>query len=66
MGINCDFLPNIPISIQFLFACKLKAKIQNVIVRDYSECAYENFLRSSHPFIIPKVIKGSLWIYIYL
>ena len=63
MNINCDSLPS---AIQVLFAYKSKKKLQNVIVRDHNECAYKNFLRSSRLFIILKVIKKSLWFYIYL
>ena len=66
MDINRDFLPSTPIAIQILFVCKSKAQLQNVIIRDRSEHAYEIFLRSSHPFIIPKAINRSLWFYIYL
>ena len=66
MDINRDSLLSTPTAIQVLFAYKSKAELQNVIVRDYSERAYENFLRSSHPFIIPKVINGTLWFYVNL
>ena len=66
MNINCDFLPNIPIAIEVLFVCKSKIELQNVIMRDHSEYAYKNFWKSLCPFIIPKVINGSLWSYIYL
>ena len=66
MDIKRGSLPNTPIAIQVLFACKSKTEVKNVIVRDHSERAYKNFLRFSHPFIIPKVINGSLLFYIYL
>ena len=66
MDINCDSLPSIPIAIQVLFAYTSKTKLQSIIVRDHSEYAYNFFLKSLHPFIIPKVINGSLWFYINL
>ena len=66
MDINHDSVPSTPIAIQVLFACKSKTKLQNIIIRDHNERASENFLRSSCLFIIPKVINGSLWLYIYL
>ena len=66
MNINRDFLSITPIAIQILFACKSKIELQSIIVRDHSQRAYKNFLRSLRPFIIPKVINGSLWFYIYL
>ena len=66
MDINRDSLSSTPIAIQVLFAYKSKTKLQNIIVRDHSERAHENFWRSSHLFIIPKIINGSLCFYIYL
>ena len=66
MDINCDSLPNTPIAILVLFACRSKTELRNVIVRDHSKCIYKNFLGSSRLFIIPKVINKSLSFYIYL
>ena len=66
MDLNCFPISFTPIALQVQFVCRSKTKLRNIIVQDRGKCIYQAFLRSSHLFIIPKILNRNLWFYIYI
>ena len=59
-------IPATPIALQVLFHCKPKSDLRNIMVRTSSLQAYESYLKSSRPIVIPKLSNGNLSFYIYI
>jgi hypothetical protein len=65
MDLNRFLIPLTPMALQVQFVCRSKTELRSIIVRDRGERTYQAFLRSSRPLIIPKILNGNLWFYIY-
>jgi hypothetical protein len=49
-----------PVALQVQFVYRSKIELWNTIIRDRGERIYQDFLRSSCPLIIPKILNGNL------
>lgn len=66
MDLNRFPIPTNPLRVEVYFVCRSKTEFREVYIQERGEQAYQEFLRSPRPFVVPRIIRSRLWYCIYI